>query len=49
MLLALCAVFLALWLVSMSVSVTLGGLAHLLLVAAVAVMLFHLWQSRNPI
>ena len=49
MLWALCATFLALWLISMAVSVTLGGLAHLLLVAAIAVILFAAWQSRTPI
>ncbi|HKP94512.1 MAG TPA: lmo0937 family membrane protein [Fibrobacteria bacterium] len=49
MLWAICALLLALWLVSMAVSVTLGGLAHLLLVAAIAVILFRVWQSRTTI
>jgi hypothetical protein len=47
MLWAVCALFLALWLVSMAVSVTLGGLAHLLLVAAIAVILFRVWQGKT--
>lgn len=41
--------FLGLWLVTMAMSLTLGGLAHLLLIAAVAVILFAAWQSRTPI
>ena len=49
MLWAICALFLALWLVSMATSVTMGGLAHLLLVAAIAVILFRVWQSRTTI
>jgi hypothetical protein len=47
MLWALCGLLLALWLVSMAVSVTLGGAAHLLLVAAIAVILYRVWQSRT--
>ena len=49
MLWALCATFLALWLISMAVSVTMGGLAHLLLVAAIAVILFAAWQGRTTV
>ncbi|MDB5106565.1 MAG: hypothetical protein JWP91_4254 [Fibrobacteres bacterium] len=49
MLWVLCAVLLALWLVSMATSVSLGGLAHLLLVAAIAVILFRVWQGRSTI
>jgi hypothetical protein len=49
MLWALCAVFLALWLVSMATSVSLGGLAHLLLIAAIAVILVRVWQGRSPV
>ncbi len=47
MLWAICAVLMALWLVSMATSMTMGGLAHLFLVAAVAVLLFRVWQSRT--
>ncbi|MDB5047436.1 MAG: hypothetical protein JWO30_507 [Fibrobacteres bacterium] len=47
MLWAICALFLALWLVSMAVSVTLGGFAHLLLIAAIAVILFRVWQTKT--
>lgn len=46
---AICAVLLALWLVSMAVSVTMGGIAHLLLVAAVAVILYRVWRGRSTI
>ena len=49
MLWALCALFLGLWLVSMALSITLGGLAHLLLIAAIGVILFAAWQSRSTI
>ncbi len=49
MLWALCAIFLGLWLISMAVSVTMGGFAHLLLVAAIAVILFAAWQSRTTV
>ncbi len=45
----ICAVFLALWLVSMATSITLGGLAHLLLVAAIGVMLVQVWHGRSVI
>jgi hypothetical protein len=48
MLLALGALLLALWLVTMAMSATLGGVAHLLLIAALALILFHAWQTRNP-
>jgi hypothetical protein len=45
----LCAVLLALWLVSMATSVSLGGLAHLFLVAAIAMILVRVWQGRSTI
>jgi hypothetical protein len=47
MLWAICALFLVLWLVSMAMSVTLGGLAHLLLVAATAVILYRVRQTKT--
>lgn len=49
MLWVLCALFLGLWLVSMALSITMGGLAHLFLIAAIAVILFAAWQSRTTI
>lgn len=49
MLWTLCAVFLGLWLTSMALSFTMGGLAHLFLIAAIAVILFAAWQSRTPV
>jgi hypothetical protein len=45
----LCAVLLGLWLVTMALSIPLGGLAHLLLIAAVAVILFAAWQGRTTL
>jgi hypothetical protein len=49
MLWVLCAVFLGLWLVTMALSVTFGGLSHLLLIAAIAVILFAAWQGRTTV
>ena len=49
MLWVLCAVFLGLWLASMAFSMTFGGLAHLLLIAAIALILFAVRQDRTPI
>jgi hypothetical protein len=49
MLWAVFALLLALWLISMAVSVTMGGLAHLLLVAAVGVILYHVWRSKSTV
>ena len=45
----LCAVLLGLWLASRALSLTFGGLAHLLLIAAIAVILFAAWQGRTPV
>lgn len=49
MLWVFCALLLGLWLVSMALSITMGGFAHLLLVAAIAVILFATWQSRTTV
>ena len=49
MLWGICAVCMALWLVSMATSITMGGLAHLFLIAAIALILFSVWQSRTSI
>lgn len=49
MLWLLCAVFLALWLVSMATSVFMGGLAHLFLIAAIALILVRVWSGRTTI
>ena len=49
MLWILCAIFLALWLVSMATAVTLGGLAHLFLIAAIAVILVQVWHGRSTV
>jgi hypothetical protein len=46
---ALCAILLGLWLATMALSLTFGGLTHLLLIAAIAVILFAAWQGRTPI
>lgn len=46
MLWILCAVLLGLWLLSMALSATFGGLSHLLLIAAIAVILFAARQGR---
>jgi hypothetical protein len=49
MLWILCAFLLALWLISMATSIFLGGLAHLFLIAAIAVILVQVWQGRSTI
>jgi hypothetical protein len=41
-------ILLALWLVGMVSSVTLGGFIHVLLVLAVLALLFQLMTSRSP-
>jgi hypothetical protein len=45
----LCALLLGLWLATMALSLTFGGLAHLLLVAAIALILFAAKQGRTRI
>jgi hypothetical protein len=49
MLWAICALLMALWLVSMATSITMGGLAHLFLVAAITVILVSVWQGRTTV
>jgi hypothetical protein len=49
MLWTICAVLLALWLVSMLTSWMMGGLAHLFLVAALAVILVRAWRGRSHV
>ncbi len=41
-------ILLALWLLGMVTSYTLGGLVHLLLVIAIIVVLVRVIQGRNP-
>jgi hypothetical protein len=49
MLTTLLFVLIALWLLGIVTSYTLGGFIHLLLVLAVAVMLIRIIQGRNPL
>lgn len=42
-------ILLLLWLVGMVSSYTLGGFIHILLVAALVVMLIRIIQGRNPV
>jgi hypothetical protein len=42
-------VLIILWLVGVGTSFTLGGLIHLLLVIAIAVVLLRVIQGRNPL
>lgn len=42
-------VLVALWLLGVGTSYTLGGLIHILLVVAVIVVLLRVIQGRNPI
>lgn len=49
MLSTLLAVLLVLWLLGMVTSYTIGGLLHVLLVVAVAVVLIRVIQGRNPL
>jgi Family of unknown function (DUF5670) len=49
MLSALIVVLLALWLLGLVMSYTLGGLIHVLAVIAIAVAVFRVVQGRNPI
>ena len=46
---ALIVVLLALWLLGLATSYTLGGLIHLLLVIAIVVVLVRIIQGRNPL
>lgn len=49
MLETLAVILLVLWLLGLVTSYTLGGFIHLLLVAAVIMILVRLIQGRNPI
>jgi hypothetical protein len=42
-------VLLALWLLGLATSYTLGGFIHLLLVVAIVIVLFRLFQGRRRI
>ena len=42
-------VLIALWLLGVGTSYTLGGLIHILLVVAVIVVLIRVIQGRNPV
>ncbi len=42
-------VLVALWLLGIGTSYTLGGLVHILLVVAIIVVLLRVIQGRNPI
>ena len=46
---ALIVVLLALWLLGLLTSYTLGGLIHILLVIAIVVVLVRVIQGRNPL
>jgi hypothetical protein len=48
MLTTLMLVLAALWLLGVSTSNTLGGLIHMLLVAAVALLLLKVFRDRSP-
>ena len=49
MLETLIVVLLALWLLGLVTSYTLGGLVHILLVIAIVVILVRVIQGRNPL
>lgn len=49
MLSTLIVVLLALWLLGIATSYTLGGLIHLLLVVALVVVVLRVIQGRNPL
>ena len=49
MLETLIVVLLALWLLGLLTSYTLGGLIHILLVIAIVVVLIRVIQGRNPL
>ncbi|MEK7079841.1 MAG: lmo0937 family membrane protein [Patescibacteria group bacterium] len=49
MLYTIAVILLVLWLVGMVTSYTLGGFIHLLVIAAVIMVLVRLIQGRNPI
>lgn len=47
MLWVICGFFLVLWLTFMATSSMMGGLAHLLLIAVIALVLFQVWYHRD--
>jgi multisubunit Na+/H+ antiporter MnhE subunit len=49
MLWTICIVLLALWLLGLVTSYTMGGLIHILLVAAIVIVLIRLIQGRRGI
>jgi hypothetical protein len=49
MLSTLLIILIALWLLGVATSFTLGGLIHILLVVAVVVVLLRVIQGRNPL
>jgi multisubunit Na+/H+ antiporter MnhE subunit len=48
MLMTLVIVLAALWLLGVATSYTMGGLIHVLLVAAVTIMLLRMFRDRRP-
>ena len=42
-------VFLALWLLGLATSYTMGGFIHILLVVAIVMVLIRVIQGRNPL
>lgn len=48
MLWTICVILVVLWLLGMVSSYTLGGMIHVLLILAVAVVLINLIQGRRP-
>ncbi|HET8580889.1 MAG TPA: lmo0937 family membrane protein [Candidatus Paceibacterota bacterium] len=49
MLLTIAAILIALWLLGVITSYTIGGFIHLLLVIAIIMILIRLIQGRNPL
>jgi hypothetical protein len=49
MLTTLMIVFAALWLLGVATSYTMGGFIHILLVAAVTVMMVKMFRERRPV
>jgi len=49
MLMTIVVILVALWLLGMITSFTMGGLIHILLVIAIVVVLIRVIQGRNPL
>jgi F0F1-type ATP synthase assembly protein I len=49
MLITIAAILLVLWILGLVVSFTLGGLIHILLVAAVILFLIRVIRGKNPV